>query len=139
VGIALSGWTRNAAKFNALAVAVQQATKEERWVGTTTFYAKVWEFGGPKGTQHPRPSFRPALRTAAQKWNKGSLFRGKKTFTAVIDVGRDSILDPIADAAVENARTNVRRQFQRRTGRLEDGWAKGKTVEELVRNSKANQ
>lgn len=123
------------------------------WVGNATFYVAFSEFGTQR--ESAKPQFRPALQAVAARWGNGELQGGGKsqqgtgigagglkgrssrTFSAHV-TGLDSrrAMHALADAIIEEANANTRRLLKRRTGRLEHGWAKGATVEELIADSR---
>lgn len=144
-GITTSGFRRFARRLDATAAAMA-AAPNERWVGTAVWYAHFSEFGTSREPE--RRWMRDGLREAASDWNAGSLIRRKfkrgertrshkrrATLVSALWSPDEDALEPLAQAAAENARRNIVRSGLRDSGDLERSVAVGVTIEDLVRES----
>jgi hypothetical protein len=133
-GVALSGFSSTITRLGVMGRALEQSGKEERWVGTAVWYALFSEFGTERGVR-PYSWFRQAVGSAA---SKSGVFGSKRLdFEAFVSAPSAALLDPIADIVVANAKQNIQRFGLIDSGDLYRSIAKGKTVPEMVKNSKA--
>jgi hypothetical protein len=133
-GVALAGWGSAITRLNAMSVALEKAGDDERWVGTHLWYAIFPEFGTDRGVR-PYGWFRLAVGTAA---SKSGVFGSKALdFEAFALAPSAALLDPLAEIVVANAKANLQRFGLWESGDLYRSIAAGKTMREMVKNSKA--
>jgi len=133
-GVALSGFTKFSGRLAAMGTALEKSGDEHRWVGTWIFYSIFLEFGTDRGIR-PYSWFRQAVGSAS---SKSGVFGSKKLdFEAFALAPSAALLDPLAAIVVENAKANLSRFGLVDSGDLIRSIAVGKTVRELVRNSRS--